>query len=80
MIKFNNVNFSYKKNEVLKDFNLYVNKGDKKYYNKQKIQSEARNKGNSPYLSIDIKYDIFLDKPKIIRSVACLFCRTNMCH
>lgn len=29
MIKFNNVNFFYKKNEVLKDFNLTVNKGDK---------------------------------------------------
>lgn len=41
---------------------------DKKYCNKQKIQPGARNKGKIPYLSIDIKYDIFLDKLKIIRS------------
>ena len=29
MIKFDNVNFSYGKNTVLKDFNLEINKGDK---------------------------------------------------
>ena len=29
MIKFNNVNFSYGKNNVLKDFNLEINQGDK---------------------------------------------------
>ena len=29
MIKFDNVNFSYGKTEVLKEFNLEINKGDK---------------------------------------------------
>lgn len=40
---------------------------DKRYYNKQEIETGARNMGNPPYLSIDIKYDIFPDILKIIR-------------